>query len=130
MLIEIVVRMLGRTYLNLSLDLSQARIPNNEIKQILEAIGKRSNKGEKEKNMEDIRSARKKSVPQSVKLTEDELDIVSGGEKAEGLVYDGGQGPKKQNSDFVACPGTGGAHVWYHDMLNGTYKCVNCPAVR
>ena len=43
MLIEIVVRLLGRTYLNLSLDLSQARIPNNEIKQILEAIGKRSN---------------------------------------------------------------------------------------
>ena len=72
--------------------------------------------------MEDIRSARKKSVPQSVKLNEDELDMVSGG----GGEYYGGPEPEI----VVVCPNNGGEHAWIYDNSVLAFRCFFCGALR
>ena len=70
--------------------------------------------------MEDIRNARKKSVPQSVKLTEDELEMVSGGDGE----YYGRPDPENEEN----CPKRVGGHVyvWYFDDSLWYYKCSYC----
>ena len=68
--------------------------------------------------MEDIRNARKKSVPQSVKLTEDELEMVSGGDRE----YYGRPDPENEEN----CPKRVGGHVWYFDDSDRYYKCSYC----
>ena len=69
--------------------------------------------------MEDIRSAKKKSVPQSVKLTEDELYMVSGGA---GEYY--GR-PDPEMGYLELCPTTKEPHVWYKES-NGITLCRDC----